>query len=98
MFGGQVLAKQAEKRWDKGTTNNLSDDTRVFAFEDFDLRPEGYQWDEDEVMHHPVPLPEVLSSLKEMTLQKSNVLEEGELSYADQYYTFASSQHFFYRL
>jgi len=92
MFGSQVLAERAEKRWDKqrssldASTTGLDDDSYVFLPEDFDLRPnDGYQWsDEDDVMRqYPLPIPVVLSSLKEIHAQEKNALEEveAELNY-----------------
>mmetsp|Transcript_11682 Transcript_11682/g.25596 ORF Transcript_11682/g.25596 Transcript_11682/m.25596 type:complete len:1292 (-) Transcript_11682:60-3935(-) len=86
IFGSQVLAEKAEKRWDKSpnaSTAGLNDDSRGFLQEDFDLRPQGcYQWDEDDLAKHPLPIPEVLSSLKDLTTQKNALKEvEAELNY-----------------
>jgi pimeloyl-ACP methyl ester carboxylesterase len=71
VFGPQVLAEQAEKRWDKQSRDDSisSDDGRVILPEDFDLRPPGYQLDEDSVANYPLPIPEVLSSLKVLATQ-----------------------------
>jgi len=93
VFGSQVLAEKAEKRLDKqkqstaqgAVTTRLDGDSgrHVFLPEDFDLRPDGYQWNEDDLMTHPLPIPAVLSTLKEIAVQK-NVLTrevESELNY-----------------
>ena len=86
MFGSQVLAERAEKRWDKqrssldASPTGLDDNSYVFLPEDFDLRPnDGYQWgDEGDVTRqYPLPIPVVLSSLKEIYAQEKNALEEG---------------------
>ncbi|KAL9187363.1 hypothetical protein ACHAXT_001466 [Thalassiosira profunda] len=79
VFGGQVLAEKAEKRWDEGA---MAGDSRVFLSEDFDSRPKGYEWDEDDLTKHPVPIPELIASLKEMSANKNALSEvESELSY-----------------
>lgn len=79
VFGGQRVAKEAEKRWNKRT---LDSDGNVVLPEDFDFRPRGYRRDEDIAMKHPVPFPEVLSTLNDMN-SKNNLLKEveTELSY-----------------
>lgn len=59
-FGGQVVACAAEKRHSVPT-----DPVQVTA-RDFDCRPTGYQEDENEMMIHPKPIPEVISTLKRL--------------------------------
>ena len=84
VFGLQVLAEKAKKRWDKqrrssdldASAPGLGDGECVLLPEDFDSRPNGSQWDEDELTRHSLPIPVVLSSLKEMSAQK-NALKEG---------------------
>ena len=63
VFGGQVLAEEAEKRWDNGGPSAAVDESRVFLPADFDSGPKG-QCDEDDLAKHPLPIPVVLSSLK----------------------------------
>ena len=70
VFGPQVLAEQAEKRWDK-----QSYDDREIIPEDFDLRPPEYQLDEESFAKHPLPIPDVLSSLKVLAKQIHAVKE-----------------------
>jgi len=70
VFGPQVLAEQAEKRWDK-----QSYDDREIIPDDFDLRPPEYQLDEDYFAKHPLPIPDVLSSLKVLAKQIHAVKE-----------------------
>ena len=70
VFGPQVLAEQAEKRWDK-----QSYDDREIIPEDFDLRPPEYQLDEEYFAKHPLPIPDVLSSLKVLAKQIHAVKE-----------------------
>ena len=64
-------SSQAEKRWDK-----QSYDDREIIPEDFDLRPPEYQLDEDSFAKHPLPIPDVLSSLKVLAKQ-INAVKEG---------------------
>ena len=71
VFGPQVLVEQAEKRWDKQSYND-----RELIPEDFDLRPPGYQLDEDSFAKHPLPIPDVLLSLKVLAKQ-TNAVKEG---------------------
>jgi hypothetical protein len=71
VFGPQVLAEQAEKRWYK-----QSHDERAILPEDFDLRPPGHQLDENSPAKHPLPIPAVLSSLKALAKQ-INAVKEG---------------------
>ncbi|KAL3779823.1 hypothetical protein ACHAW5_002008 [Stephanodiscus triporus] len=83
VFGPQVLAEQAEKRWDKQSQDaSISlEDGRVILPEDFDLRPLGYQLDEDSAANYPLPIPEVLSSLKVLATQMKAAKVEAELIY-----------------
>ena len=70
-FGSQVLAEKVEKRSD-------SADDLVFLPEDFDLRPDEYQWDEEEdIAIRPLPIPEVLSSMKAIFLMEKDMIHEG---------------------
>jgi len=82
VFGGQVVADMAEMRWNNQPTVS-SVELISISSEDFDLRPKGYQRDEsDDLSKHPIPIPEVLSTLKEIHTQKNLVKEvEVELSY-----------------
>jgi len=64
----------------------LDDDSslKLILPDDFDLRPnDGYQWDENDLARHPLPIPVVLSSLKDLYAQNKNALEkvEAELNY-----------------
>lgn len=77
VFGGQVVVDMAERRWNNQPTVS-SVDLISISSEDFDLRPKGYQRDEsDDLSRHPIPIPEVLSTLKEIYTQK-NLLREGK--------------------
>ena len=70
MFGPQVLVEQAEKRWDKQS----GDDQEILP-EDFDLRPPRYQLDDNSLANFPLPIPEVLSSLKALATHTDAVKE-----------------------
>ena len=74
IFGSQILAEQTEKRWNKQIDNN----NRVFLPEDFDLRLQGYQSDDDSLLSHPLPIPVVISSLKNMSAEEKHSLKEVE--------------------
>jgi hypothetical protein len=63
-------SSQAEKRWDKQSY----DDCEIIP-EDSDLRPPEYQLDEDSFVKHPLPIPDVLSSLKVLAKQIHAVKE-----------------------
>ena len=79
IFGSQILAEQAEKRWN----NQIDNNNRVFLPEDFDLRLQGYQSDDDSLLSHPLPMPVVISSLKNMSAEEKHSLKEveSELTY-----------------
>ena len=74
IFGSQILAEQAEKRWNKQINNNSG----MFLPEDFVLRLQGYQSDDDSLMSHPLPMPVVISSLKNMSTEEKYSLKEVE--------------------
>jgi len=83
VFGAQRLATQAEKRWSKDTSSDAStglndNSNREFIPEDFDMRPKNHQWDENSLISHPLPIPVVLSSLKNMTAEENHSLQEGK--------------------
>lgn len=61
-FGGQVVASAAEKR----IGGPSSSQSLVIASSDFDSRPAGYQNEENDMMVHPKPIPEVLAALKNL--------------------------------
>lgn len=73
IFGPQVLAEQAEKRWRKA---GAGDDRSVFVSDDFVLHPSDDQWDDDDVPQHPIPMPVVSLCLKELSAQR-NALQQG---------------------
>jgi len=78
VFGSHVLAENAEKRLSKKATNpsivGLADiEHGTFHIEDFDSRPDGH--DDSALVAHATPIPEVLSSLKD--LAAGNVIPEG---------------------
>ena len=83
VFGAQRLASQAEKRWSKDTSSEASglndNRNREFFPEDFDMRPKNHQWDENSLISHPLPIPVVLSTLKNMTAEEKHSLIEGKL-------------------
>jgi len=64
------LLNRRRKRWDK-----QSYDDREIIPDDFDLRPPEYQLDEDYFAKHPLPIPDVLSSLKVLAKQIHAVKE-----------------------
>lgn len=66
-FGGQLVANAAEKR--------LGSSEAVLQISplDFDCRPSGYQREENEMMVHPKPIPEVLATLR-------SLVETGDVS------------------
>jgi hypothetical protein len=73
LFYCRFWSSQAEKQWDK-----QSYDDREIIPEDFDLQPPEYQLDEDSFAKHPLPIPDVLSSLKVLVLAKQiNAVKEG---------------------
>jgi len=74
-LGGQVLTEQAEKRW----SSDMDDSDKTLSSDDFDLRPTGYISGENELARRPLPIPEVLSTLKEMSKQ-THFAKDGELS------------------
>ena len=73
-LGGQVLAEQAEKRWSFG----MEDCDKILSLDDFDLRPTGYISDENELARRPLPIPEVLSTLKDMMTKEAHFAADGE--------------------
>ena len=67
-YGGQVVVQNAERRLSIGTRNsdnagNDKTDPIVITPTDFDCRPEGYASQENEMMTHPKPIPEVIANL-----------------------------------
>jgi len=81
IFGSQRLASQAEKRWSKDTSpegSGLNNRNREFLLEDFDMRPTNHHWDDSSLISHPLPIPVVLSSLKNMTAEEKHSLKEGK--------------------
>jgi len=83
VFGAQRLASQAEKRWSRDTSSEAStglndNSNREFLPEDFDMRPKNHQWDENNLISHPLPIPVVLSTLKNMTAEEKHSLKEGK--------------------
>jgi len=78
-LGGQVLAEQAEKRWSSG----VEDCDRILSPDDFDMRPTGHTSGESELARHPLPIPEVLSTLKDIMNKEAHFAEdvEAELAY-----------------
>jgi hypothetical protein len=79
VFGSHVLAENAEKRLHR-RKSDLSTDfiSGSFQIEDFDSRPESH--DEHALGIHPIPIPAVLSSLKEMISE--NRIPEGQLVFS----------------
>jgi len=81
IFGSHVLAGNAEKRLKKNQAINPSTigltniDSDTFQIEDFDSRPDGH--DEYALIAHAIPIPEVLSSLKDLVAE--NQIPEGQL-------------------
>ena len=75
-----MVALAAEKRWNYESIDSSCSlsKSREILLEDFDFRPNGFQQDEDDATKHPVPFPEVLSLLKELSAQK-NLVKEGML-------------------
>merc|ERR1712194_159462 len=83
-MGSQVLAERAEQRWDRtrpAATGSDEDGHAVFLPDDFDLWPTGYQSDEDEALRRPLPIPVVLSSLRESMNDRATNEVEAELHY-----------------
>ena len=79
IFGSHVLAENAEERLKKAQSTNSSTgltnvDSDTFQIEDFDSRPDGH--DEYALIAHAIPIPEVLSSLKDLVAE--NKIPEGE--------------------
>jgi len=72
IFGSHILAENAEKRSKKIATD-LSSET--FQIEDFDSRPDDH--DQYTLVTHAIPIPEVLSALKNMTSECT--IPEGQL-------------------
>mmetsp|Transcript_4365 Transcript_4365/g.6292 ORF Transcript_4365/g.6292 Transcript_4365/m.6292 type:complete len:916 (+) Transcript_4365:298-3045(+) len=60
-FGGQVVAVKAEKR-----VSTVPETALEILSEDFDLRPIGYECEENEFQVHPKSLPEVIETLKNL--------------------------------
>jgi len=84
IFGSHVLAGNAEKRLKKNQAINTSMgltniDSDTFQIEDFDSRPDGH--DEYALIAHAIPIPEVLSSLKDLVAEKKIPEVENELKY-----------------
>jgi len=65
-FGGQEVVSSAEKR------SGTSSEQLTIAASDFDSRPNGYQTEENEMMVHPKPIPEVLATLKKLLAQSTS--------------------------
>ena len=70
-FGGQIVAAAAEKR------QGSSDVLQISAL-DFDCRPHGYQKEENEMMVHPKPIPEVISSLRSLVAMNDVSIRSAE--------------------
>eukprot|EP00986_Skeletonema_menzelii_P011764 scaffold6170_cov136-Skeletonema_menzelii.AAC.9 len=84
IFGSHVLAENAEKRLKKVQSTNSSTgltnvDSDTFQIEDFDSRPDGH--DEYALIAHAIPIPEVLSSLKDLVTENKIPEVENELKY-----------------
>mmetsp|Transcript_31302 Transcript_31302/g.46772 ORF Transcript_31302/g.46772 Transcript_31302/m.46772 type:complete len:1158 (-) Transcript_31302:1341-4814(-) len=85
IFGSHVLAGNAEKRLKKNQAINPSTigltniDSDTFQIEDFDSRPDGH--DEYALIAHAMPIPEVLSSLKDLVAENQIPEVENELKY-----------------
>lgn len=77
-FGGQVVAAKAGKRLSTAPERKLE----IFS-EDFDLRPNGYESEENEFQVHPKSLPDVIKTLKALIEANDSTLRsiEHELSY-----------------
>ena len=79
VFGSHVLADNAEKRLKKKAANTsiglTNIDSGTFQIEDFDSRPDGH--DEYALVAYAIPIPEVLSSLKDLVAE--NIIPEGQL-------------------
>ena len=78
IFGTHVLLSNAKKRLKKKSdrlkSGSIMDDHDMFQVEDFDSRPDGY--DEYALVTHPIPIPEVISSLKAVVAK--NLIPEGQ--------------------
>jgi hypothetical protein len=82
VFGSQVLVEQAEKRRDEIHPNPSNDSMLESSIlpDDFDLRPREYKWVEDDTTKYPIPIPEVLVSLKAMAAQANNAYKDGKFN------------------
>lgn len=83
VFGSHVLADNAEKRLKKKAANTsiglTNIDSGTFQIEDFDSRPDGH--DEYALVAYAIPIPEVLSSLKDLVAENIIPEVENELEY-----------------
>jgi hypothetical protein len=76
VFGGQVIAAAAESRVRGQTPLAISP-------RDFDCRPSGYEREENDMLVHPKPMPEVIDTLNDLVKSGDVSLRvvEHELSY-----------------